>query len=98
MRLLPARPVITDKLTDRANPNNLSIWWEHHRKDYGMQGYTLHELRHTFLTLAAEKGVHPSVMQKLAGHKNPNITLGIYTHVNMEEKRAAMDVLQEVFA
>ncbi len=63
-----------------------------------MQGYTLHELRHTFLTLAAEKGVHPSVMQKLAGHKNPNITLGIYTYVNMEEKRAAMDALQEVFA
>ena len=29
-------------------------------------------------------------MQKLAGHKNPNITLGIYTHVNMEEKRAAI--------
>ena len=55
-------------------------------------------MRHTFLTLAAEKGVHPSVMQKLAGHKNPNITLGIYTHVNMEEKRAAMNALQEVFA
>lgn len=44
-----------------------------------MQGYTLHELRHTFLTLAAEKGVHPNVMQKLAGHKNPNITLGLHS-------------------
>lgn len=96
--LEPKRPVITDKLANRATPNNLSNWWEHHRKDYGMQGYTLHELRHTFLTLAAEKGVHPSVMQKLAGHKNPNITLGIYTHVNMREKRTAMDALQEVFA
>ena len=37
-------------------------------------------------------------MQKLAGHDNPNIALGIHAHVSVEEKRAAKDTLQEAFA
>ena len=42
--------------------------------------------------------MHPKVMQELAGHYSSQISMDIYTHVNMEEKRAAMDALQEVFA
>ena len=63
-------------------------------------GYTyrsLHGLRHSFLSLAAAQGVHPSVMMRLAGHKNPNITMKIYTHVNMESKREAMDAMQAAY-
>jgi len=48
--------------------------------------------------LAAKKGVHPSVMQKLAGHSTARITMEVYTHANMDDKRAAMDALQEAFA
>ena len=44
------------------------------------------------------KGLLPLVMQKLAGHDNPNIALGIHAHVSVEEKRAAKDTLQEAFA
>ena len=54
-------------------------------------------LRHTLLSPAAAQGVHPSVMMKLAGHKNPNITMKIYTHVNMESKREAMDAMQAAY-
>ena len=54
-------------------------------------------LRHSFLSLAAAQGVHPSVMMRLAGHKNPNITMKIYTHVNMESKREAMDAMQAAY-
>ena len=54
-------------------------------------------MRHSFLTVAARSGVHPSVMQQLAGHKNSRITMEIYTHVNMEQKRAAMGAMENVF-
>ena len=54
-------------------------------------------LRHTFLSLAAEQGVHPSVMQKLAGHSSPEITMKIYTHVNVEAKKAAMEAMQNAY-
>jgi len=36
-------------------------------------------------------------MQQLAGHKNSRITMEIYTHVNMEQKRAAMGAMENVF-
>ena len=62
-----------------------------------MPGTTLHELRHSFLSIAAQQGVHPSVMQKLAGHNNPKITLEIYTHVNMDQQRKAMEAMQGIF-
>jgi len=55
-------------------------------------------LRHSFLSLAAANGIHPSVMQQLAGHKTAATTMEIYTHVNMASKRAAMDVMQAAYA
>jgi integrase len=78
-------------------PTALSQWWRTHRKHYGLEGWTLHGLRHSFLSLAAAQGVHPSVMMRLAGHKNPNITMKIYAHVNMESKREAMDAMQAAY-
>lgn len=52
-----------------------------------MEGWTLHELRHTCLTILAVSGVSPKVMQKLAGHARMATTLEIYNHVNMDAKR-----------
>lgn len=52
-----------------------------------MEGWTLHELRHTYLTILAVNGVKPKVMQELAGHARMATTLEIDTHVNMDAKR-----------
>ena len=93
----PSTPIVTGDYEQRANPDSLSGWWRRNREGLGVPGTTLHELRHSFLSVAAQQGVHPSVMQRLAGHKDPNITLGIYTHVNMEQQRVAMDAMQSVF-
>ena len=60
-------------------------------------GWTLHELRHSFLSLAAASGVHPAVMQQLAGHSSAQTTMDIYTHVNMDSKRAAVMAMQDAF-
>ncbi len=62
-----------------------------------MEGWTLHELRHTYLTVLAVNGVHPKVMQELAGHTRMATTLEIYTHVNMDAKREAMRAVSDVF-
>jgi integrase len=68
------------------------------QQDIDLEGWSLHELRHSFLSLAAANGIHPSVMQQLAGHKTASTTMEIYTHVNMASKRAAMDVMQAAYA
>ena len=42
-------------------------------------------------------GVHPKVMQELAGHYSSQITMGIYTHVNMDAKREAVEAVSKLF-
>ncbi|MBW3614415.1 MAG: site-specific integrase [Actinobacteria bacterium] len=49
---------------------------------YGMQRLTLKGLRHTWATLALERGVHPRVVQERLGHSTIAVTLGIYSHVS----------------
>ena len=91
-------PVISDKYGTRLLPSTLSRWWTEDRTKYGLEGWCLHELRHTYLTMLALSGVHPKVMQELAGHYSSQITMDIYTHVNMDAKRDAVAAVSKVFA
>ena len=46
--------------------------------------------------MLAREGIHPRVMQELAGHADPRITMEIHTHVNMDSKREAGDAVETV--
>lgn len=72
-------------------PHAFSHWWRLHRVEYGLDGYTIHELRHTFATRLAENDVHPAAMAKLMRHSDPRTTLMIYTHVQAEDLSWAVD-------
>jgi len=41
----------------------------------------LHDLRHTWATLALQAGVHPKVVQERLGHAHISMTLQTYSHV-----------------
>ena len=43
----------------------------------------LHDLRHTYATVALNAGVHPRIVQERLGHASVSITLDIYSHVDM---------------
>lgn len=90
-------PVISDKYGTRLLPSTLGRWWTRDRAKYGLEGWCLHELRHTYLTMLALSGVHPKVMQELAGHYSSQITMDIYTHVNMDAKRDAIAAVSKIF-
>ncbi len=90
----PDSPVIVTRDGTRVAPDLMSKWWSCDKGGLGAEGYTLHELRHSYLTQLARAGVHPKVMQELAGHANSQITMDIYTHVDMTGKRAAAEALE----
>ena len=53
----------------------------------------LHDLRHTYATLALEAGVHPKIVSERLGHAGITITLDLYAHVLPSiEKSAALQV------
>lgn len=67
------------------------------REGYGLGDFSLHELCHTYLTLLAVEGVHTKVMQELAGLYSSQITMDVYTHVNMDSKRDAVAAVSKLF-
>ena len=59
----------------------------------------LHDLRHTWATLALEAGVDVAVVSKQLGHSSPVITWGTYQHVRQGLKADAVQrVADSIFA
>ena len=55
------------------------------RKELAVHGAHIHSLRHTYAYLLKTSGVHVTTAQKLMGHSDPGVTLGIYTRFLDEE-------------
>lgn len=49
----------------------------------------LHDLRHTYATVALNAGVHPRIVQERLGHASVAITLDVYSHVDMNMQAEA---------
>ena len=54
---------------------------------------TVHELRHSWATMAMQQGVHPMVVKERLGHSSVSITLDLYSHVTATmQQDAAMQI------
>jgi integrase len=56
-----------------------------------------HALRHSYITLLAKSKVHPKLAQELARHSSIELTMNIYTHVEQDEKAAAVNSLPSLW-
>ena len=52
-----------------------------------------HDLRHTFATHALKIGVDPKTLSGILGHTNASFTLDTYTHITVDMKRNAANVV-----
>jgi integrase len=62
-------------------PEAVSAAFVRRVRKIGLPRLTLKGLRHTWATLALERGIHPRVVQERLGHSTISITLGVYSHV-----------------
>ena len=65
---------------------------EDNKIDHG----SIHSLRHTFATRLFKSGVDIKVISELLGHSDISITYDIYTHVIAEQKKKAVDILDNL--
>jgi integrase len=56
-----------------------------------------HAIRHTFATRALELGVDIKTISELLGHSSVSITLNVYAHSLMEQKKAAIDKFNNLY-
>src|SRR4051812_11533597 len=52
-----------------------------------------HALRHSYITALAMSKAPVKVIQSLARHSTPTLTLGVYAHVGLADQTAALDAL-----
>lgn len=87
-------PVLANRFGDHYNPTILTKWWKKSRGKLGVPaGFRFHDLRHTYSTMLARRGVHPAVMQRLMGHSSEAMTMH-YTHADMSQERDAVNLIQ----
>lgn len=69
---------------------------EHYQKfveQHGIQPIKFHALRHTFATRCIENGADYKIVSELLGHSSVNLTLNLYVHPNLEDKRRCVELL-----
>jgi len=54
-----------------------------------------HALRHSYISLITQGGVHPKLAQRLARHSDINLTMSRYSHTVMADEAEALEVLPE---
>jgi integrase len=63
------------------NRNSAGHQWRQVRKDAGLEGYTLHDLRHFYASGLIASGRDVVTVQRALGHSSATITLGVYSHL-----------------
>jgi len=95
-KAMPERPIPEQVTTDLANyvatladgqerlfPDRFSPKrWENIRKAVGLPELKSHDLRKTFASLLAQRGVSTAVTQRLLEHSSPRLTNDVYTNVD----------------
>lgn len=56
-------------------------WFRPLLRSAGLPPIRLHDLRHSYASIALSRGVHPKVVQETLGHTSIAVTLDLYSHV-----------------
>src|SRR5690348_8614545 len=87
--------VINYKITAFDPKRHLKSWrsaWRTLSRKPGLPGFRFHDLRYRAITQLAENGASDSTIMAIAGHVSRRM-LERYSHVRMEGKRKALEVL-----
>ncbi|WP_264843755.1 tyrosine-type recombinase/integrase [Caldinitratiruptor microaerophilus] len=87
--------VFTNRNGGPIRPKDLDYAWIHIRRSLGLdERLHLHDLRGSYTTWLAERGVNPKAAAKILGHSDLKTTLALYQSVTkgmMEEAARALD-------
>jgi integrase len=85
--------VFSTRVGTPIEPDNLSRSWYEVRKDLGDPAPRFHDMRHTCVSLLLAEGAPPHVVQQIVGHSAIDVTMTIYAHASLDEKRDALNRL-----
>lgn len=90
----PANEFLLSVNGSKINPNTYGYYfYKFRRNNPGIGNHTTHECRHTFRTKLEKIGVKQVIINSVMGHSNGNIGLDVYTHITLEEKINAVNMI-----
>ena len=63
----------------------------------GVRVVRLHDFRHGCVSVLLGLGVPPRTAMEIAGHSTMEMTMNVYGHVTLDDKREALDRLGRLF-
>ena len=85
--------IFTSETGQPLDPRNTLRAFDTAARKAGIEGATVHSLRHTAATLLITSGNDLRTVSELLGHSNVRTTLDVYAHTNDELVRSALDSL-----
>ena len=79
--------------TQYTEPRNVQRRFKNLLKKCDLPQVTFHSLRHSFATRCIENGADSKALSEILGHSSVKITLDIYVHSNIEQKREYINQL-----
>jgi integrase len=89
--------VFCDELGSTLHPDRVSVDFARWSATIDVPKIRLHDLRHTYATLALKAGMHPKLVSERLGHATVGITLDLYSHVTPSIARQAASVVSSQF-
>lgn len=87
--------VFTTASGEPMDPRNVLRAVTDAARQIGLDGVTVHTLRHSAATLLLESGVHLKGVSSLLGHANIRITAETYAHLSDDAARSALTRLSQ---
>ncbi len=89
--------VFTTPIGTPVDPRNCTRIVQNACRDAGVRVVRLHDLRHGCVSVLLALGVPPRTAMEIAGHSTIEMTMNVYGHVTLDEKREALDRLSGLF-
>ena len=89
--------VFTTPIGTPIDPRNCTRMVQTACKTAGVRVVRLHDFRHGCVSVLLGLGVPPRTAMDIAGHSTIEMTMNVYGHVTLHEKREALDKLGTLF-
>jgi integrase len=88
--------VFTTPIGTPIDPRNCTRLIQDQCKAAGLPPIRLHDLRHGCVSVLLTLGVPPRTVMEIVGHSTLEMTMNVYGHVTLNDKRAALDRLGDL--
>jgi integrase len=89
--------VFTTPVGTPIDPRNCTRIVQTAVHDAGLRSIRMHDLRHGCVSLLLALGVPPRTVMEIAGHSALEMTMNVYGHVSLDDKREALDRLGALY-